>query len=117
MNNISYGLILGGVRIVLNNITAYFTPAVRSVLLQIVVGSTFKGIIAGVLIGWFARKVESLSLGIVFGLAVGLLLAFAVAAMQPGPDHYYLQIMLPGGMVGLIVGYATQRHQVAEARR
>ena len=117
MNKISYGLILGAVLGVFDGLTAYFTPAVRSVLLQIVVGSTFKGIIAGVLIGWFARKVESLSLGIVFGLAVGLLLAFAVAAMQPGPDHYYLQIMLPGGMVGLIVGYATQRHQVAEARR
>jgi hypothetical protein len=23
---------------------------------------------------------------------------------------YYFQIMLPGGMVGLIVGYATQRY-------
>jgi hypothetical protein len=27
--------------------------------------------------------------------------------MQHG---YYFQIMLPGGMVGLIVGYATQRY-------
>jgi len=51
-----------------------------------------------------------LTLGIVFGLAVGLILAFAVAAMQPGPDHYYFQIMLPGGIVGLIVGYATQKY-------
>ncbi|HET6178822.1 MAG TPA: hypothetical protein VFE61_17975 [Candidatus Sulfotelmatobacter sp.] len=51
--------------------------------------------------------VHSLALGIVFGLAVGLLLAFIIAQMQHG---YYLQIMLPGGMVGLIVGYATQRY-------
>jgi hypothetical protein len=55
----------------------------------------------------FARKVHSLGLGILFGLAVGLLLAFIVAQMQPG---YYFQIMLPEGMVGLIVGYATQRY-------
>jgi hypothetical protein len=34
-----------------------------------------------------------------------------VARMQPGPDHYYFQIMLPGGIVGLIVGYATQKYQ------
>lgn len=87
--------------------TAWFTPAVRAQLAGIVVGSTVKGIIAGVLIGWFARKVHSLALGIVFGLAVGLLLAFIIAQMQHG---YYLQIMLPGGMVGLIVGYATQRY-------
>jgi predicted membrane protein len=46
-------------------------------------------------------------LGIVFGLAVGLLLAFIIARLQHG---YYFQIMLPGGMVGLIVGYATQRY-------
>jgi hypothetical protein len=36
-----------------------------------------------------------------------LLLAFIVAQLQHG---YYFQIMLPGGMVGLIVGYATQRY-------
>jgi len=46
-------------------------------------------------------------LGIIFGLGVGLLLAFIIAQMQHG---YYLQIMLPGGMVGLIVGYATQKY-------
>jgi hypothetical protein len=65
------------------------------------------GIVAGILIGVFARKVQSLPLCIVFGLAVGLLLAFIVAQMQHG---YYFQILLPGGMVGLIVGYATQRY-------
>jgi hypothetical protein len=111
MNKIVYGLILGGVLGIFDGLTSYFTPAVRSVLLQIIIGSTIKGLIAGALIGWFARKVNSLALGIVFGLAVGLILAFAVAAMQPGPDHYYFQIMLPGGIVGLIVGYATQKYQ------
>lgn len=70
-------------------------------------GSTIKGIIAGVLIRVFARKVNSLALGIVFGLGVGLLLAFGVAYTQ---HAHYFEIMLPGGMVGLIVGYATQRY-------
>jgi hypothetical protein len=87
--------------------SAWFTPAVRTQIVGIVIGSTFKGIIAGILIGVFARKVHSLALGIVFGLGVGLLLAFIVAQMQHG---FYFQIMLPGGMVGLIVGYATQRY-------
>jgi predicted membrane protein len=86
---------------------AWFISEVRAQLVGIVVGSTVKGIIAGVLIGVFARKVHSLALGIVFGLAVGLLLAFIIARLQHG---YYFQIMLPGGMVGLIVGYATQRY-------
>jgi hypothetical protein len=44
---------------------------------------------------------------VIFGLAVGALLAFGIAAMQHG---HYFAIMLPGSMVGLIVGYATQRY-------
>jgi hypothetical protein len=44
------------------------------------------------------------------GLGIGLLLAYAVAAMpDPSGKHYYFEIMLPGGIVGMIVGYATQR--------
>jgi hypothetical protein len=59
------------------------------------------------LIGIFARKVHSLGLGVLFGLAVGLLFAFFIAYMQ---RNYYVQIMVPGGLVGLIVGYATQKY-------
>ena len=109
MNKALLGLLLGGILGVFDGLTAWFTPAVRAQLLGIVIGSTVKGLIAGALIGYFARKVNSLPLGIMFGLAVGLLLAYAVAAMQPGPNHYYFEIMLPGGLVGTIIGYATQR--------
>ena len=109
MNKALLGMILGTILGAIDGLTAWFTPAVRNALLGIVIGSTMKGLIAGVLIGYFARKVNSLALGIVFGLGVGLLLAFAVATMQPGPNHYYFEIMLPGGIVGTIIGYATQR--------
>jgi hypothetical protein len=110
MNKVWLGLLVGGILGIVDGLTAWFTPDVRSQLLGIVFGSCVKGLIAGVLIGWFAKKVNSLPLGILFGLAVGLLLAFAVAAMpQPTGKHYYFEIMLPGGIVGMIVGYATQR--------
>jgi hypothetical protein len=80
----------------------------NKVLLGILVGAIL-GVFDG-LSSWFTPEVRnSLALGLVFGLAVGLLLAYAVAAMQPGPNHYYFQIMLPGGIVGTIIGYATQR--------
>jgi len=115
MNKIVFGLILGGVLGIFDGLTAWFTPEARAEMASIVIGSTAKGIIAGVLIGWFARKVNSLPWGIVFGLGIGLLLAFAVAATEPGPKHHYFQIMLPGGIVGLIVGYATQKYQAASA--
>ncbi|HKD64049.1 MAG TPA: hypothetical protein VKB40_08435 [Candidatus Acidoferrales bacterium] len=107
MNKVVFGLILGGVLGIFDGLTAWFTPEARAELIAIVVGSTIKGIIAGILIGFFARKVHSLALGILFGLGVGLLLAFFVAHAQ---GKYYFEIMLPGGLVGLIVGYATQKY-------
>jgi hypothetical protein len=110
MNKVVLGLLVGGFLGIFDGLTAWFTPAVRAQLLGIVIGSTVKGLIAGVLIGYFAKKVNSLALGLMFGLGVGLLLAYAVAAMpDPAGKHYYFAIMLPGGIVGMIVGYATQR--------
>jgi len=116
MNKVVYGLLLGGVLGILDGLTAWFTPEVRPMLAGIVVGSTFKGLVAGLLIGWFARKVNSLPLGILFGTAIGLLLAYLVAAMPSDTGkHYYFAIMLPGALVGAIVGYATQRYTGANA--
>jgi hypothetical protein len=110
MNKIWLGLLIGAILGAFDGLSAWFTPEARTQLLSIVIGSTIKGLIAGILIGYFAKKVNSLPWGILFGLGVGLLLAFAVAAMpQPSGKHYYFEIMLPGGIVGMIVGYATQR--------
>lgn len=114
MNKPLFGLLLGGALGILDGLTAWFTPEARAQILGIVIGSTLKGVIAGVCIGWFAKKVNSLALGVVFGLAVGLVLAYAVAAMpQPSGKHYYFEIMLPGSLVGAVVGYATQKHHSA----
>ncbi len=107
MNKITYGLILGSILGIFDGLSSWFTPEVRPQLMSIVLGSTFKGLLAGLLIGVFARKVHSLALGVLFGLGVGLLFAFFIAHMQ---GKYYFEIMLPGGLVGLIVGYATQKY-------
>jgi hypothetical protein len=101
------GVILGAVLGAIDGLTAWFTPAVRDQLAGIVFGSTIKGIIAGVAIGFFAKKFHSLPIGILFGVVVGAFLAYLVALMQGG---YYLEIVLPGTLVGLIVGFATQKY-------
>jgi hypothetical protein len=101
------GIVLGAVLGAIDGLTAWFTPAVRDQLGGIVVGSTVKGIIAGIAIGLFAKKFHSLPLGIVFGLGVGAFLAFLIALLQGG---YYFEIILPGSLVGLIVGFATQKY-------
>jgi hypothetical protein len=112
MNKVVLGLILGAVLGVFDGLSALVSaPETRPEILGIVIGSTFKGIVAGLLIGFFARRVNSLPLGVLFGLTVGLLLAWPIAYMNAQQGHnYYWQIMLPGGVLGIIVGYATQRY-------
>jgi len=108
-----YGLILGGGLGVFDGLSALVSaPEVAPQIVGIVIGSTVKGIITGVLIGLFARKFGSFPLGLAFGLAVGVLLAYGVCLLQAsgGQKPYYWQIMLPGGILGLIVGYGTTRH-------
>jgi hypothetical protein len=107
MNRVLTGVVVGGGLGILDGLTAWFTPEARPMLLGIVVGSTIKGLLAGVLIGLFARKVDRLGWTLLFGLAVGALLAFGVAQMQ---GKYYLEIILPGTLVGLLTGYATIRY-------
>ena len=99
---IGFGLILG----FLDGATAWFTPEVRSMMTGILIGSSIKGMLVGVLSGWYARKVQSTTKGILVGAALGLLFAYLVAAMQ---HDYYLEIMLPGFVVGAIIGFLTQR--------
>ena len=107
-----YGLLLGGFLGIFDGLSALLSvPETAPQIVGIVVGSTFKGLLAGALIGWFARKVQSVPLGVAFGLLVSGAFAFAVAAMpQPDGSHYWWEIMLPGCILGVVVGFATQRY-------
>jgi hypothetical protein len=106
MKKVMIGVVLGGILGIFDGLTSWFTPEVRSQIAQILVGSCFKGILTGLAAGVFARKVNSVPLGILVGVLVGMLLSFGVAQMQ---GKYYFEIMLPGSILGAIVGFATQR--------
>jgi hypothetical protein len=71
-----------------------------------------KGLLAGLLCGVFARKVKSVPLGLGLGLFLGFLFALLVAL---NVHNYYFRIILPGSIVGLIVGFATQRYGATPA--
>ncbi len=113
MSKIMLGVVLGGVLGIFDGLSALVSapndPAIKEGIIGIVIGSTFKGLVAGALIGWYAKRSSSLGATLGFGLVVGLSLAFLISLMQKlaGQPPYYWQIMLPGGILGLIVGYAT----------
>jgi hypothetical protein len=117
-----FGLTLGGVLGIFDGLSALVSapgdPNVKAGIVGIVIGSTIKGILTGAIIGWYAKRTDSLAAGIVFGLIVGVALAGLVSLLQvlSGQPGYYWQIMLPGGLLGVIVGYATYRYNAGTAR-
>jgi hypothetical protein len=111
MNKPLLGLLLGGVLGASDGLTALVSaPETAPQIMGIVIGSTFKGLIVGALVGWYASRQPALGRVLLFGLIVSALFAFLVAAF-PNPDgsHYWVEIMIPGMIVGLLVGYAVQR--------
>ncbi len=107
------GLLAGGALGVIDGLTALVSaPEVAPGIVGIVLGSMAKGLVAGVLIGWFARKVNNLAAGVLFGLAMGALFAlpFALSTDPSTGKQYFWEILIPGSLVGLIVGFLTQRY-------
>ena len=110
MSKPALGLLLGGLLGLIDGLSALLYPGTAAMIVPIVVGSTVKGLVTGVAMGVLARRVRSVPVGIVGGLALGLALSY-VAALTPDPQgqHHYAEIMLPGAILGVIVGFATQR--------
>lgn len=107
MSRIAVAVLVGSALGVLDGLSAWFTPEARSQLAGIVAGSTVKGLVAGVLIGLFARKATRVAWTVTFGTCVGALLAIVIAVLQ---GAHYLEIILPGTLVGLLTGFATMRY-------
>jgi len=105
------GLLLGAFLGALDGMTSLFYPEVRNQLFGIIVGSTGKGLVAGLIIGYLAKRFRSLPVALLTGLLVAALITLPIALPRnPVTGRvYFWEIMIPGSMVGLIVGYATQR--------
>ena len=105
------GLLLGAILGLIDGASAYLYPYpdVKAQIVAIMIGSMFKGLVTGLSTGYFATKLKSLPLGMLVGLVIGLLLSWGVVAMQPPGHQYYPEIMIPGALLGAVVGYATWR--------
>jgi hypothetical protein len=103
-----FAMLLGGILGVFDGLTALVSggPEIPSMIGTIVAGSTFKGVIAGLIVGLVARKTHSLPILAGLGLVVGAFFAWLVTLGGP----YFWEIILPGSIVGLIVGFATAKY-------
>lgn len=103
-----FAMLLGGVLGVFDGLSALVSaPQEAPNIVGIVIGSTFKGVIAGAIIGLVAQRTQSVGVLVSVGLVVGAFLAYLITIGGP----YLWEIVLPGSIVGLIVGFATAKYR------
>jgi hypothetical protein len=110
-----FAMLLGGLLGVFDGLTALISggPEIPAMIGTIVAGSTFKGVIAGLIVGLVAQRTQSLAAIVGTGLVVGAFFAYLVTLGGP----YFWEIILPGSIVGLIVGFATAKYRGASQVR
>jgi hypothetical protein len=102
-----FAMVLGAVLGVFDGLTALVSaPETRPDIAGIIIGSTVKGVIVGLIVGIVAIWTRSMAIGVTVGLVSGAFFAYLVTLSVP----YFWEIMLPGTIVGAIVGFATMTY-------
>jgi hypothetical protein len=101
------GLLVGGGLGLADGLSGFFEPSLAPVMTSVITFSMLKGLIAGMLIGLFSQKVRSMPWGLLAGLLIAGLLSLIVI-WRAGMALFW-DIMLPGMILGLIVGFLTQK--------
>ncbi|HXT75043.1 MAG TPA: hypothetical protein VN780_02030 [Candidatus Eisenbacteria bacterium] len=101
------GLILGGTLGLIDGLSGFFEPSLAPMMGSVITFSMLKGLVAGIAIGYLSQRVRSIAIGITAGMAIAAVLSLVVV-MHAGMALFW-DIMLPGMLLGAIVGFATQR--------
>ena len=101
------GLLIGGGLGLADGLSGFFEPSLAPLMTSVITFSMLKGLIAGVLIGLFSQKVPSMPWGLFAGFLIAALLSLLLI-LKAGMALFW-DIMLPGMILGLIVGFLTQK--------
>src|SRR6267378_2432335 len=101
------GLAVGGVLGLMDGLSGFFEPSLAPVMGSVITFSLLKGLVAGIATGYVSQRVHSMLLGILAGIGIAAVLSLLVI-LQAGMALFW-DIMIPGMLLGLIVGFATQR--------
>ncbi len=101
------GLAVGGVLGLLDGLSGFFEPSLGAVMSSVITFSLLKGLLAGIATGYVSQRVHSMLLGILVGIGIAAVLSLLVI-LRAGTALFW-DILLPGMLLGAIVGFATQR--------
>ena len=108
MNKPVFAMLLGAFLGFFDGLSALLHgPEIKPMIWGILAGSTFKGLVAGLIIGFVAQRTQSVATIVAVGVVVSAFFAYLVTLGGP----YFWEIILPGSLVGLIVGFATAKYR------
>src|SRR5277367_4918506 len=101
------GLAVGGTLGLLDGLSGFLEPSLAPLMTSVITFSLLKGLVAGFAIGYVSQRVHSMLVGILAGIAIAAALSLLVI-LQAGMVLFW-DIMLPGMLLGVIVGFTTQK--------
>jgi hypothetical protein len=101
------GLAVGGTLGLMDGLSGFLEPSLAPLMTSVITFSLLKGLVSGAAIGYFSKRVHSMPLGILAGVLIAA--AFSMLVILKAGMALFLDIMLPGMLLGVIVGFATQR--------
>jgi hypothetical protein len=101
------GLILGGTLGLMDGLSGFLEPSLAPIMGSVITFSMLKGLVSGIAIGYLAQKVRSMLWGILAGIAIAAV--FSLTVWLHAGMKLFVDIVLPGMLLGAIVGFATQR--------
>lgn len=101
------GLALGSTLGLLDGLSGFLEPSLAPVMSSVMTFSLLNGLAAGVAIGYVSKRVHSMIVGILAGIAIAAGLSLLVI-LHAGMALFW-DIMLPGMLLGVIVGFTTQK--------
>jgi hypothetical protein len=101
------GLILGGTLGLMDGLSGLLEPSLAPIMASVITFSMLKGLVSGIAIGYLAQKVRSMMWGILAGIAIAAI--FSLMVWMHAGMKLFVDIVVPGMLLGAIVGFATQR--------
>jgi hypothetical protein len=101
------GLAVGGTLGLLDGLSGFLEPSLAPAMSSVITFSLLKGLVAGIAIGYVSQRFHSMLVGILAGIAIAAALSLLVI-LHAGMALFW-DIMLPGMLLGVVVGFTTQR--------
>ena len=101
------GLAVGGTLGLLDGLSGFFEPSLAPVMSKVITFSLLKGLLSGIAIGYVSQRFHSMLVGILAGALIAAALSLLVI-LRAGMALFW-DIMLPGMLLGVVVGFTTQR--------